>query len=133
MSHLAHTVKLKSALLEAGVADLKLQEQVINAAYINAITKYLFSRSLVFGAYNEEVEEQVSARLNRWNNISPINGQYILEGIRQLFPALTEQAMNLGSFKPYPNLVVEGYDYRQCPVYLGLVNWLYGEMVNNND
>lgn len=133
MSHLAHTVKLKTAMVAAGVTDLGVQEQVVCNAYVNAIQKYLFNKGLVFSAYTEEVEGVVYDRLNRWNNISPINGSLIIEKVRRMFGTLTNQAMDLGNFQPYPNLVVEGYDYRNCECYNGLVNWLFGEMVNNND
>ncbi len=134
MSHLAHAVKVKQAMLEKGVTSLELQETAIRSAYVRATIQYLFDYGYVFTGYTGEVESHVRARLNRWNEISPINGAFILESVRQCFLHLKKQAVDLCQFTPYPDNGQYGeYDALACPVYADLVKWLRNEMGSDHD
>ncbi len=134
MSHLAHEVKVKQAMLQSGVTCLELQNTAIRAAYVRATVQYLFDYGYVFTGYTEEVEKHVRARLNHWNEISPINGAFVLESVRQCFAHLKAQAGALCQFSPYPDNGQYGeYNALSCPVYIDLVKWLRHEMGSNDE
>lgn len=133
MSHLAHIVKLKQSMISAGVVDVGVQKSVINKAFTLAVMKYLFTHSYVFTGYTEEVDNHILDRLSQWNEVTPINGGYIINEIRGISPALTNAGMDLGRFHAYPPAVATEYDYLNCEIFKGLVDWLNKELVTGND
>lgn len=133
MSHLAHTVALKKELIEKGIVDPKLQNDVVNGAYVRALVRYLFHCNALLGHYTEDVETAILDRLARWNEISPINGNYILARTKDVIFCLSQQAAKGGLFEPIPAEIPEKFNGPDSEVFMNLVNWLFGEMVTGND
>lgn len=132
MSHLTHTITLKSKLLELGVTDPADQKRIVENAYVRALVKYLFTYKYVFSGYTEEVESNIYHRLAKWNEISPINGPFIVEKLKAIVRNLKNEALAGGQFTPIKN-ANETFDELSSEEFIKLMDWLFGEMVTGND
>lgn len=79
MSHLAHVLPIKGYLTEQGVFCPTEQSHMLNEAYIRASLMYVFGHR--GGNFSEPVQEYIWKQLEKWNRVSPINGNYIHQSI----------------------------------------------------
>lgn len=133
MSHLAHTVKLKTALLAAGITDPNEQKAVVENAYVRALLKYLFTYEYVFNGFTKEAEAHLYNRLSKWNEISPINGPLIVERLKAELRGLRNDGLAGGTFRPVKNALGDKYEELNCEYFKGLMDWLFNESVTGND
>lgn len=86
MSHLAHIVKLKAALIVEGIADPYKQIDIVQTAYIKALIN-------VNGANNLDEKTCVGFNqwiLSYWNEVTPVKGNLIAVKVGSFFRGMTD-------------------------------------------
>lgn len=89
MSHLAHIVKFKQALISEGLTDPNLQVELVRTSYVKA---------LITVGYANKLNEEQCIQFNRyilsyWNEVTPVNGLLVMTMIGNFCRAL-EAALN---------------------------------------
>lgn len=79
MSHLAHVLPIKTYLTEQGVLCPVEQSHMLNEAYIRAALMYVYGHCA--GNFAESVQNRLWRQLEKWNRVSPINGNYIHQSV----------------------------------------------------
>lgn len=115
MSHLARIVEAKSAMIELGVNDPMVQQQVIERQFAKAIIGYAFTNNGVTPlGIAERLNEKVCNQLSLWNEVSPINGNLIREMAKQFLIEHFRLGMTGGAFKPFPCALPEGTEQSEA-------------------
>lgn len=129
MSHLAHIVKLKQALISEGITNPEMQIAVVRTCYVKALITVNSANKL---------DEEKCIEFNRyilsyWNEVTPVNGLVVMSMIGNFFRAL-EKAMNHMftdnkleiDITPKVELPLE-VDYQKLDAYAGVIQTLIDE------
>lgn len=93
MSHLAHDITVKQALIAAGVTNPTVQTDTTRSAYVRALASFDQSGKTTKG----ELADFYQSILSYWNETSPIKGALIIAELRKFNADLIRQMSNLGT------------------------------------
>lgn len=111
MSHLARIVDLKSALMDNEQINCPVkQNEIVDISFIRAAIGFAFIKGGVTkGVLCPDLEERVYDQLGCWNEVSPINGSWIMESVKQRLNQHHLQSTKGGEWCDFDSEMFEGW------------------------
>lgn len=136
MSHLAHVLPIKQFLTEKGVLCPVEQSHLLNEAYIRAALMHTYTRG---GVFCEKRQAHLWKQLEKWNRVSPINGQYIHQSVTSRINLIAGALATSGTlpaasqFNTFPMEKGLEVTANEAPGFQELVNYLNKELETGDE